>query len=245
MEIRVKTYDEISSERVRIEVAPGQRATIEIVDGEVSTGLASRRYTAEEVGDLQASEAELVAAPLRREVAEMKAKLDRVYADLDRSMDATEKAKSRVAELEEENQRLARQVCEFDRDRRTEQRRADENKAWAGRAEGNGARLSEALVQAEKDRDNARRRVAELERSLALSIGRENKLESDAAEEATLHRQSLAARDQLLRAATTRLGAAREILLATAVSRARDEIVTSKGAVLADAIGNALHALEG
>jgi hypothetical protein len=29
------------------------------------------------------------------------------------------------------------------------------------------------------------------------------------------------------------------------VGRARDEIVTSKGAVLADAIGNALRALEG
>ena len=155
MEIRIRTYDEISSERVRVEVAPGQRATIEIVDGEVSTGrLSDRLYTAAEVGDAQASEAELVAGPLRR-------------------------------------------------------------------------------------------RIAELERALAASVNRENRLESDEAERAAEHRRSLAARDHLLSAATTRMNAVREILLATAVNRARDEIVTSKGAVLADAIGNALHALEG
>jgi DNA-binding helix-hairpin-helix protein with protein kinase domain len=90
-----------------------------------------------------------------------------------------------------------------------------------------------------------RRRIGELETALARSIEREDRLESDEADRAAEHRRSLAARDHLLSAATTRLNAVREILLATAVSRARDEIVTSKGAVLADAIGNALHALEG
>jgi hypothetical protein len=134
-----------------------------------------RLYTAAEVGDAQASEAELVAAPLRR------------------------------------------QVQEYDRDRHTERDRADKAQA----------------------------RVAELEAALARSIGRENDLETRAAEKAAEHRTSLAARDSLLRAATTRVQAAREILSATAVGRARDEIVTSKGAILADAIGNALRALEG
>lgn len=175
MEIRVRTYDEISSERVRIEVAPGQRATIDIVDGEVSTGLASRLYTAAEVGDAQASEAELVATPLRR----------------------------RIAELE---RTLAREV-----NRNTD--------------------LEAELDQVKKDRD------ARLEHL--------DKAELYQCERAAEYRRSVTARDHLLSAATTRINAVREILLARTVAEARDQIVTSKGAVLADAIGNALHALEG
>lgn len=159
-----------------------RKRVVELEDMLERSARGERLFTSEEVGDLQASEAELVAAPLKAE-----------------------------------NQRLARQVCEFDRDRRTERDRADK----------------------------AQRRVAELERTLALSIERENRLESTAADTAAEHRRSLAARDHLLSAATTRMNAVREILLATAVGRARDEIVTTKGAVLADAIGNALHALEG
>lgn len=238
-----------------------------------------RLYTAAEVGDAQASEAELVAGPLRRQVAELECK-----------------------------------VRGYDLDRHTEQRRADENKAWAERAEANGSRLSAALVQAEKDRDSARRRVAELERTLAKEVNRNTDLETaleryrkahvctdtckpnahvaftgsqlvreleteladereradkaegrasqaerqrdnyagnlDAqelahAKERDEHRRSLAARDHLLSAATTRVRAAAEILGAATVTQARDEIVTTKGAVLADAIGNALRALEG
>jgi chromosome segregation ATPase len=154
-----------------------------------------RLYTAAEVGDLQASEAELVAGPLRRQVAELEAK-----------------------------------VRAYDEDRHSERDRAD--------------KATEAANQALNERNAARRRVAELERQLANSVGRENKLEADAAEEKTLHKRSLDARDSLLRAATTKVQAAKEILGATAVGRARDEIVTSKGAVLADAIGNALRVLE-
>lgn len=159
-----------------------RRRVVELEDTLERQARGERLFTSAEVGDLQASEAELVSAPLKAE-----------------------------------NQRLARQVCEFDRDRRTERDRAD----------------------------RAQARVAELERALAASIDRENRLETTAAETAAEHRRSLAARDHLLSAATTRINAVREILLATPVSRARDEIVTSKGAVLADAIGNALHALEG
>jgi hypothetical protein len=100
------------------------------------------------------------------------------------------------------------------------------------------------LVKQERTRaNNLARRVAELERSLAHSIDRENVQEGLAAESRRTAIQTIAARDRLLAAATTRVRAAKEILGATAVGRARDEIVTSKGAVLADAIGNALDAL--
>lgn len=186
-------------------------------------GLGERLYTAAEVGDLQASEAELVAAPLRRRVAE----LERENADADRRINA-----------------LTGQVQGYDHDRHTERDRADQNRAWAERAEANGVKLSATLVQAEKDRDSARRRVAELEAQLARSVDRENKLEADAAEEKTLHSQSIAARDHLLEAATRRVSAAVEILNRPMVVGARNEIVTSKGAILADAIGNALRVLD-
>ena len=144
MEINIKTHDDFRRDHVVITLA-GTSAEVRAVGERMTGGRAEQLYPAAEVGALQASEAELVAAPLRE----------------------------RVGELEKENQRLARQVWEFDRDRHTEQRRAD----------------------------TAQRRVAELEDALARSIGRENKLESDAAEEAELHRQSIAARDSLLQGA--------------------------------------------
>lgn len=160
------------------EVGPGRTVTVTI---QVDDAPAARLYTAAEVGELQASEAELVARPLR-----------------------------------EENQRLARQVCEYDRDRRTERDRADKAQA----------------------------RVAELEKALARSIERENKLESDAAEEKTIHARSLAARDHLLAAATAQVNLAREALTRTPVAEARENIVTTRGAVLAEAIRVALAALD-
>lgn len=144
----------------------------------------------------------------RDQLREKVARRERRVADLERTL---AQEVNRNTDLEAENQRLARQVCEFDRDRHTERDRADKAEDA----------LYETLLATMDENDDS------------------------AAEAAAEHRRSIAARDNLLSAATTRLNAAREILLATAVSRARDEIVTTKGAVLADAIGNALHALEG
>jgi hypothetical protein len=235
-------------------------------------GLSERLYTAAEVGDLQASEAELVAAPLRRRVADLETELER-YRKAHVCTDSckpnahvaftgsqivkeleTELANERqeIERLERENEeyhlnrikKLETKVREYDKDRHTERDRADQNKAWAERAEANGSRLSAALVQAEKDRDSARRRVAELEAQLSRSIDRENKLEADAAEEKTIHSQSIAARDHLLEAATRRISLAREALDRPMVVGARNEIVTSKGAILADAIAEALRVLD-
>jgi hypothetical protein len=127
-------------------------------------------YTAAEVGDAQASEAELVAAPLRRRIGELEAGL---------------------TEIDKEADRLRGVVIGYDLDRHTERERADKAQA----------------------------RVRELG-------------------------QSLAARDRLLETATRKASAARDFLTASTVAEARENIVTSRGAVLADAIGNALRVLD-
>lgn len=226
MEIRVRTYDEISSERVSIAVSPGQRIEIELAD----TSLSSRLYTAAEVGDAQASEAELVATPLRRRIAE----LERTLAQ----------EVNRNTDLEAELEKATRgHVC-------TDSCKPNAHVAFIGRQrlaelETELADETERANKAEERADQERRRASEL-KDRASSVEEElEAAERYQAERAQEARRSLAARDHLLSAATTRINAVREILLATAVSRARDEIVTSKGAILADAIGNALHALEG
>lgn len=222
----LKEYREASAAMLLVEALTEVRRVIGATDSSVS----NRLYTAEEVGILQASEAELVASPLRRRVAE----LERTLAE---SRELVE-FKTRVADdIDVERAELHKKA-------QTEKDRADRNKVWAERAEANGVKLSEALVEAEKQRDSARRRVAELEKQLTRSIEQANKLEVDAAEEKEIHRRLLAARDHLLEAATTRIKQAKEILAAPKVTKARDEIVTSKGAILADAIGQALDALD-
>ncbi len=74
----VRTLEEVQGSRLAVNIREvafaGNELTVRLtVDGALSEveGLGSRLYTAEEVGDLQASEAELVAEPLRRRVAEL------------------------------------------------------------------------------------------------------------------------------------------------------------------------------
>lgn len=201
--------------RETYEVGPGKTVTITVhVDDAPSTlqGLGSRLYTAEEVGDLQASEAELVAAPLRREVAELSRKLDRVYADLDRSMEATEKAK---------------------RDAETFKDQAYRENDKAAELRSHVKTLEKTLAESRELVDFKTRVADEIERD-------KDKLFATVRDQ----RQSLAARDRLLEAATRRIDAAREFLSRSPVAEARENIVTSKGAVLADAIGNALRVLD-
>ena len=88
----VRTLVEIQGGRVSIrETGAGQTEVSVIVDSETSgvEGLGSRLYTAEEVGDLQASEAELVAGPLRSELArrtEERDERERARASLEKSL---------------------------------------------------------------------------------------------------------------------------------------------------------------
>lgn len=100
--------------------------------------------------------------------------------------------------------------------------------------------------QAYQENDRAAvltRQMKELEAQNQRLIDNANLTERTVAASLAEHRQSIAARDALLTAATRRVKAATEYLAAPKVEKARDEIVTSKGAVLADAIGNALRVL--
>lgn len=111
MEITIKTLDQLREQRVTVEVAPGQTAIVE-VDG-------ARLYTAAEVGHYQASEAELVSAPLRMRVRDLEAALEiarsRAHAfDLDRKSerDRADRLNERNAELAAEVARLTKgHVC--------------------------------------------------------------------------------------------------------------------------------------
>jgi hypothetical protein len=73
MIIEIKTIQEFHDAHVTIKIT---------VDGQAeAAAIAQQLYTAEQVGDYQASEAELVAAPLRRQVAELER--DAAYASGD------------------------------------------------------------------------------------------------------------------------------------------------------------------
>jgi len=264
-------YRKASAAMLLVEALTEVRRVIGATDSSVSNRLSSRLYTAEEVGDLQASEAELVAGPLRRRVAELEYDLERYRrahvctVECKPNAHTAFQGRALVAELEtelanerQEIERLERTLAEsrelvefktrvaddIDEDReklhekaKAERDRAEQNKAWAERAEANGVKLSAALVRAEKDRDSARRRVDELEKQLDSYQRAERRAMAE-------HIRSLAARDNLLSVATHRISIVRELLAAPGVTKARDEIVTSKGAVLANAIGNALAALD-
>lgn len=63
MEIRIRTHEELRTDRVTIEITG--------TGAEVTEFAEAKLYTDGEVANLQASEAELVAGPLRRRIAEL------------------------------------------------------------------------------------------------------------------------------------------------------------------------------
>jgi hypothetical protein len=141
MHVNIKTYDEVSTERVRIEVVPGQRVEITF-DGELSTVTETVRTA--ETRDRSNGE-------LRRRIAE-----------LERSLSTSMGRESDLEEKLAVSEHLAHRVREFDRDRHTEQRRADENREWAKRAE---AKLAETLTALEESRALVAQRDAALDQA--------------------------------------------------------------------------------
>lgn len=152
--------------RETYEIGPGRTVTVSI---EASDATGERLYTAREVGDLQASEAELVAAPLRRELAEVKRELDRRTEEREERERARAAQEARVRELERllalsvaredaleikvnglvgELARAENRVRAYDQDRHTERDRANENKAWAERAELRVAQMAQEKREA-------------------------------------------------------------------------------------------------
>lgn len=179
MEIRIRTYDEVSSERVTIEVTPGQRAEIQVTgDQEVTFNTADQDVSGE--------------------ASWYQVALDR-------------KAQIRALRAE-----LARKTAEW------------EKSSAEGRAQ------VERLVK----------RVEEAEGRRNQTIQEFNTQKLQHTKERQAAARSIAARDDLLSKATTRMEVVRSLLAAPQVTETRDGIVTSKGTVLANAIGNALAALD-
>lgn len=163
--------------RETYEIGPGRTVTVTI---EASDATGERLYTAREVGDLQASEAELVAAPLRRELnrrteerdereaaraaqelranqaeRELVQERHRRARDLEVVEGQRDAYADRIRELErllarEVNraERAEEKVRAYDQDRHTERDRANENKAWAERAELRVAQMAQEKREA-------------------------------------------------------------------------------------------------
>lgn len=143
MEIRIRTHEELRTDRVTIEIT-GTGAEVR----EVAEDWEAKLYTDGEVANLQASEAELVAGPLRRRIAE-----------LERALAASVK---RETDLET-------QVQGYDRDRHTERDRADRERQRASELK-DRLSSSEELVQEERIRgNNLAERLARAEKALAES----------------------------------------------------------------------------
>ncbi len=80
------------------EIGPGRTVTVTI-EASAEPGSGERLYTAREVGDLQASEAELVAAPLRRKLAETERELARRTEERDEREAARATLEARIDAL--------------------------------------------------------------------------------------------------------------------------------------------------
>jgi predicted nucleic acid-binding Zn-ribbon protein len=116
MEIKIRTHEEFRADRVTIEITGTGAEVRDLVDSEASTKLPSRNlYTDEEVAALQASEAELVAGPLRARINELERELTRRAGII---------------------KRLENKVEGYDTDRHTERDRADRLKADLDRMRG-------------------------------------------------------------------------------------------------------------
>lgn len=254
MEITVRTYDEVSNERVRIEVAPGQRAEIQIVDDRVSTHDPAqaaeelRRQVQELTAKLaQATKGHVctdsckpgahVAFTGRKRLQEAEARIEELEAK-------ARERESRIQELSGRVLKAEAQVREYDRDRKTERDRADGNKGWAERAE-QRLQEAEAKLATQTQRADRNKAWAERERDRAVgNKGQAERAEQRLADQAEEHRQSLAARDAILSTSVRKINHARELLSADEVDQARRMNMTRTGVVMAGAIGAALRVLD-
>lgn len=141
----VRTLIEIQGGRVAVQETPEKTTVTVTVDA--AGLLAERLYTAAEVGDAQASEAELVAAPLRRQVMSLGRELI-VQRERNAELD-TELANAR-AEGQLRAEELERQLTELKRQLAAVTDRAKENREWAERAEGRLASAGLKLKDAER-----------------------------------------------------------------------------------------------
>lgn len=242
-----------------------------------SADLPSRNlYTDEEMAAAQASETELVAAPLRAKIEDLRSALKLAADARDTWINGCTSAQATITEL-------TNRTRELNRDRHTEKARADEAESRvevltgqlsvaqqkAERAEGLDrdrikyleVALGEARQKAETlsdeldkmaDRcDELARDITRMSTRLTLQLNTvtnerdQARRELDAAKTIqNLAERGIEAKDHQLTRATTRIKSALEILRSARVAEAGERTVTPSGAILADAIENALTALE-
>src|SRR5688572_14213 len=186
MEIKIRTHEEFRADRVTIEIT-GTNAEV-------------RRYTDGEVANLQASEAELVAQPLRDRIAELEEARELAESGYPSELDwaavraERDTLREKLARRENEINQLKGQIAGYDHDRRTERDRADritrEHEACAGK-----------LDLREKDADTFRRQRNELETQVKELEAKVKGLDRTLAES----RDLVAFRDKQARASERRI----------------------------------------
>lgn len=253
MEIRIRTYEELRTDRVTIEITGTGAEVTEFAE----TRLPSRNlYTDEEVASLQASEAELVAGPLQARINELEDKLVRTENrirgyDHDRhtERDRADRERQRASELKD---RLS----------------SSEELVQEERTRGNN--LAQRLAQAEKSLAESRDLVAFKNRILndkddelreIQGLANRYKKRAEDAETrlmeghvctggcsgnqhvAFVGRKALTEMENQVAALTRRIDNARVLLMDSQIKVAQDKAVTKAAVTMAEAIGKVLDTL--
>lgn len=225
MEIRLKTAEEFHDAHMTIEI----RATPEEVWGlskKINQPSVNRKRVAELEDELERYRRAHVCTGRCTPNAHVAFEGNRLITDLEEKL-AAERQRAEVAET---SLAESRALVEF------------KNQLADGRDQ-DLDRLTAKIKELTLKADEERRRASGLKDRLSTAHEEADAQEHRHDQERRTAAQNLAARDRLLAAATTRVKAAQEILSRPVVIGARNDIVTSKGAILADAIGNALIAL--
>jgi hypothetical protein len=217
----IRTLVEIQGGRVSVrETGTGQTEISVTVDGELSGDrLPSRNlYTDDEVAAAQASEAELVSAPLRRRVSELENELARRTRERDEREQARANLEKSLGEVitklqekvwvqwpvtgETEKERANQQETNW----KLERDRADRLQARVNKADAEVDRLKKGHVCTRSCRPNAhvaftgRQRLEELERELHDETQRADQAEKSLEESRSLVARQGAQHDRTLRA---------------------------------------------
>lgn len=214
MEIRIRTHEELRTDRVTIEIT-GTGAEVREVAKLPSRNL----YTDEEVATLQASEAELVAGPLQARINELEDKL---------------------VEAVNRNHALQRQVHGYDSDRHTERDRADRITREHGQCAGILELREKDAETFQRQRNELEARVKDLESKLMKGHVCTAGCTGDQ-HVAFVGRQALSDLENQVAELTRRIDHMTEVLSADDVQQAQRMDCSRIGQVMAKAIDKALH----
>lgn len=224
MEIRIRTHEELRTDRVTIEITGTGAEVREMAkDGEVDQLRANEEYHLGQIGKLRGRIAEL----------------ERTLAGaIDREAKLDEELTRRAGIVK----RLENKVEAYDTDRHTERDRADQNKKWAEteaeKAEGLSSRIAElerTVRMVEIDRDQFKAKLMEGHVCTGGCSGNQHV--------AFVGRKALIELENQVAALTRRIDNARVLLVDSQVKVAQDKAVTKAAVTMAEAIGKVLDTL--